>query len=405
MIKKELSIKAIEQIICYQFHNKELLGKLFADKDAFNRQACDDGKNVFEKFLAKACSKPIFDVKPSYATLTYEQKLAINKEIFEDDNAHNFFASLKKIGLNDYLHFNESTTPQAIYDFVFMLINAIKVDCNNDENILQTVINKITLYDYAIYYPNFEYDKLNLQFVFDSYQCKHALMEIYCPKYLAYSHQDATETFNYLAYYFIDLDNKMADDNDELKAIWKNIKFDDNLLGQFDRITKKNKLYYGFLWLHDEYYWYFLVFVAKFNLAFFAKSETKKEAKKLAVIAFIKYYMSNDDNEKYLIEDGNAISLNYLFFSLLITKLDLHHYDKSRLSTFDWAHTSSNHLIKELDNNNIFSLTVIQKDQGKSTCMLFVNGSNQAFGFLGWNNQNALMNACSLLINYYKHLA
>ena len=392
-------INKIEQIICYHFNNQELLNKLFNKNLLFKHDEYQNGLNIFESFIKAKVGK----ITNGNLPINYHYKYEDIKEMFEDDSAQTFYSSLKKIGLNEYLHFNESTDPYQIYDFIFLLINAIDVDSNHNNQQLMNSLNKITLFDYLISYPTFEYDKLNLQFVFDSYQCKHAHMQIHCPKFQTYFHQDALDTFDYLAYYFIDLFNKTADENDQLKSIWNNVKLNENLLVQLDNITKQNNLYYGFLWLHDEYYWYCLVFVSKFNLAFFAKSEFKEDAKLLAIKSFINYYANQDDDEKYLIEDGKAVSLDYLFFNLLAINLDLHHYDKNKLLTFDWNQVNEHNLINELNKNQIFSLSIMQKDHGKYTCVIFANNSVDAFGFVANSYQLALLNACKLLINYYQH--
>ena len=395
----EKDLKRIEQIICYKFNNQGLLTNLFNQEVIVNHEARANGLNIFEWFL-----KTKVDFMHNYDSIKkYHYQYEDIKEMFEDDNASNFYSSLKKIGLNEYLHFNESTNPQKIYDFVFLLINAISVDCNNNKQHIIKAINKITLYDYVIYYPGFEYKQLDFRFALDSYQCKHITMEIYCPKFLAYNHQEAIATFDYLAHYFIDLKNKVADDNDQLKSIWNDNKFNDQLLIKLDSVTKRNKLYYGFLCLHDEYYWYCLVFVSKFNLAFFAKGQSKEEAKLLAVTAFIKHYTNCNDDEKYLIEDGKAIDLNTLFFVLLANKIDLHYSNETKLHDFNWKSANCNQLISQLDAANIYSLTVIQKDWGKSTAVIFVAGAIQAFGSLTWSNPSAVKYACKQLIKYYLH--
>ena len=397
-------IKAIEQIISYEFNNKDLLVKLFNNPTLQNHDAYENGLNKFEEFIAKECDNKIFDINDYYKDLNHGEKILYNHDLFESDENNNFYSSLNKIGLTKYLNFDEKTTHQEIYRFVFNLFNAIAVDSNNDWQKLATAINKITLYKYVLYYPNFEYDKLDLQFAFRSYQCKHAIMQIYCPKFLTYSHQEANDTFNYLAYYYVDLLQKTTKDFPQLENIWAKANFEDDELTSFEKIAKENDLNIGYLYLQDEYYWYCLVFISKFDLAFFAKSEKKEEAKQFAINAFIKHYAHLDNqDEGMLTYEGKAVDVTMLFFNMLYDKLNLHHYDCDKMQTFNWNSAHVDHLIHQLDECNINSLQIYQRFANDTNCLLFVKNLPQAFSTNGKNETDALINASALLIKHFLH--
>lgn len=395
-------IKTIEQIICYEFHNKQLLAKLFANQIPFDHNAYENGLNIFESFIHKESKKPIFDNLSYYNHLNDEQKIWYNRDLFESDETDNFYTSLEKIGLNKYLNFNRDTPRHNIYEFVFHLINAIDADCNSDWATLSKVINKITLYDYVLYYPGFEESKLDFQFAFNSYQCKHAILEINCPKFLTFAHQTVSETYPYLMYYFVDLNWKTAKDYPDLKDIWNNVNYDDDIVKQFESIAKEHHLNTGYLYLHDEYYWYCLAFASKYKDAFFAKSEKKEEAKKLAVVNFLKNCNKLSGSELSELEhDQQAVGLMFLFANMLHLKLDLPNFNEHLFDKLNLKNVPSNHLIRLFDRNNIYTLQVYQQFANQTNCLLFVKNLPTAFSATGSNQTDALINTCELLIKQY----
>lgn len=395
-------IKTIEQIISYEFNDKELLANLFVTPFVYHHDEYENGLNLFEAFIRKQCNKPIFTSSSYYDNLSDQDKFYYNQELFESNENNNLYASLAKIGLTKYLHFNETTPKKDIYDFLFCLINAINLDCKGDWAKLAKAINKLTLYDYVVNYPNFEYEKLGWQFAFSSYQTKHAVLEINCKKFLTHSHQDVNETYAYLMYYYVDLFFKTAKDYPELKGIWDHVNFEDDVVMQFESIAKEHDLNTGYLYLRDEYYWYCLAFASKYKDAFFAKSENKESAKQLAVTNFLRNCNKFDDNSLFELENnGMAIDLCFLFANMLHLKLDLPNFNEHLFDKLNLKNVPSNHLIRLFDRNNIYTLQVYQQFANQTNCLLFVKNLPTAFSATGSNQTDALINTCELLIKQY----
>ena len=405
MLSQE-NLKEIEQIICYQFHNKDLLIKLFEAEIPYDEFAYRNGSRLFWDFIGKQCENKIFKANSYYWELNHNGKIEYNEELFKYNEEPLLYWCLQKNGLNKYLHFNENTDLRLIYDFVYYLINAVSIDCNENWTYLTKTISKLVLYDYVLSDPFFPYNSLNWEFAFNSKQCNHAILEIKCPKLLTYSHQNASDIYTYLSHYFVDLCQKTAKDYPKLNGIWTKVNFQDDFIPQFEKIALDHELNVGYLYLHDEYYWYCLAFASKFSLAFFAKSEKKEAAVQLVVTAFIKHYShldNNDDDENKLCDKGIAVDLATLFFNSLLAKLDLHLYDKSKLQGINWKDMNKNHLISQLNNHQIFNLQVFQKFDTCCNCLLFVRDIPIAFSANGTNESNALTNTCDLLIKHYVH--
>lgn len=401
------AIEEIEQIICYHFKDKQLLVNLFNKDSQINHQWLIDGEIIFENTLHDLIDK----VLPVSNSTSMEQQEIFNyrKEWLLQDEPF-FYYQFKRLGLTKYLPFdgNDLNNAKLVYQFVFLLFNAIALDSKLNQQAIEITFSKLTYFaywkeaiknhDHADYLDQFF--KVDWDFATRRTPCcKNLIMEINSSLLTTYYEQDALELYSYLYHCFIDVTEKSFDNDERYKDLFSNVDFNQDLIAQFEEITTAKSLSTGYLYLHDEYYWYCLVMVDKFEYACFARSEKKEEAKKQAVIEFLKFYQKPMSNQ--LSTNDNIHLTIWNAFNWIKISLDFEIFPTNNALKFDFKNKKANHLKAELNDDNIFTWSIFQSRKNQTKCTLIIAKCPVAFSANGTNEINALTKTCELLIKHY----
>ena len=381
-------IEKIETIICFPFNKKQLLVNLFNSNKPYSQQAINNGQEIFKSLLQlviandKSISK---QDRPTYYDDFYglfsKNKYWVNQ--------------LNKLGLSKYLPANEENK----LDFVYCLIDAMDSDVAHDQHKLLTAFKKLIYYDHSLKNPLFmDHNKLDWDYLLTSNFGKNLTLEIACPRFVTYSHQNLGELYSYLYYSYIDLYGNDADNDPKLKDIWTSINLDKNPLKQFDQICAEYHLNVGTFLLRDQYYWYCICFVGKFKYCFATKSEKKDDAKNASIMHFLTYYHNQNRLPLDLKNHDNKELASV--FNQVQTQLGLPHVDEDQLKKIIWAKVKPTTLVHELNKNDFFTLCIYHYEKKQSNCTVCVSGCEQAFSANGSGETNALAAANQLLINY-----
>lgn len=383
-------IEKVETIICFPFTKKQLLVNLFNANKPYSQQAINNGQEIFKSLLQ----------------LVIANDKQINKQ--EQQEYYDDFLSrigknrywvnqLNKLGLAKYLPNDDENK----IDFVYCLIDAMDNDVAHDQHKLLTAFKKLIYYDHSLNNPLFmDYNELDWNYLLTSNYGKNLTLEITCPRFVTYHHQNLGELYSYLYYSYIDLFGKYADDDVNLKDIWTTINLNKNPINQFNQICTEHQLNVGTFFLKDQYYWYCVSFVGKFKYCFASKSEKKEDAKNASIMQFLTYY--HDKNRMPLdLKDHNHKELASLF-SHVQTQLGLPFVNEDELKKIAWAKVKATSLVHELNKNDFFTLCIYHYDKKQSNCTVCVTGCEQAFSANGSGETNAQAAANQLLINYCK---
>ena len=403
------AIEEIEQIICYHFKDKQLLVNLFNKDSKIDHQGLIDGEIIFENTLHCLIDKALL---VSHSILNEQQEIFdYRKEWLLQDEPF-FYYQFKRLGLTKYLPFdgNDLNNARLIYQFVYLLFNAIALDSKSNHQAIEITFSKLTYFAYwkqAV--KNHDHrDYLNQFFKVDwdfatrrTPCCKDLIMEINSSLLTTYYEQDAHELYSYLYHCFIDLTKKSFDNEEGYKDLFSNVDFNQDLIAQFEAIAAAKSLNTGYLYLHDEYYWYCLVMVDKFEYACFAHSEKKEEAKKQAVWEFLKFYQKPSNNQS-TINDNIHLAIRNAFNWIEIS-LDFAIFPTNNTLKFDFKNKKANHLKVELNDDNIFTWSIFQSEKNQTKCTLLVAKCPVAFSAHGTNESNSLTKTCELLIKHYTY--
>ena len=386
---KDNDIEKVETIICYPFNKKELLIDLF-NNSKYSQQAINNGQELFNSLLQLVIANDKLINKAQQTE--YFQDFA-NRF---DKNAY-WTKQLAKLGLSNYLHINEDES----IDFIYSLLDAMSKDVNHDQHKLITAFKKLIYYDHSLNNPLFmDHYELDWDYIASTNYGKNLTLEITCPRFVTYSHQNLNELYSYLYYSYIDLFGKYYDEDQTLKDVWTKVDLDKNPIGQFMQICTDHEFNVGTFFLKDQYYWYCISFVGKFKYCFTAKAEKKDDAKNASIIKFLTYYHEQNRNEPNLKEHDNKQLTN--IFGYVQSKLGLPLVDEDELKKIYWPNAKATNLIHELNKHDFFTLAIFYYEKNHSNCTVCVNGCEQAFSGNGSGETNALASANALLIDYCK---
>lgn len=375
MLKGNDNITNVENIICYTFKNKEPLVKLFNEEIPYSQQAINNGQYIFAKLMQKLVDKD--------PRINQQDKNEYVKDALIDYQKPKFWQKqLTKLNLNQYRNFSD----EQARDFVYCLLDAISKDSNWNESYLIHTFDKLLYYNYLIHNQIEFYDDLNWDALSVMQKDYSLMMEIDCDRFFTYSHQNVEELWAYLYYCYQDLFDKYYDDNDEIKSVWKSIDLDKDYVKQFDQICQANHFYTGTCFLHDQYYWYCLMFVGKFKYCFTSRGEKKEDAKSEAIKEFI-YYYQQDQIKDPLPTDPVCKDLNTQLYSIQ-SRLGIPNFgDDENNKKIDWATAKKTTLIHTLNKAKLFNLAIYHFNDKQSNCTLLVNGCKQALVPTEWGKQ------------------
>lgn len=383
---KDNDIEKVETIICFPFNKKELLTTLFNNGN-YSQQAINNGQEIFKDLLQLVVAND--------KLISQDDKEESYQDFLNRFSKNTYWVNqLQKLGLSVYgIPENESA------NFIYSLLDVMSKDVAHNQHKLLTAFKKLIYYDHSLSNPLFmNHYELDWDYLANSNFGKNLTLEITCPRFITYYHQNLSELYSYLYYSYIDLFDHFNDDNETLKDVWTSVDLNNNPIKEFSKICTDHNFNVGTFFLRDQYYWYCINFVGKFKYCFAAKSEKKEDAKNASIMKFLQYYhQSNRKAPDLKIHDNKELS------ALLInvqSKLDLQSNDEDELKQIYWPSTKATTLIHELNKHDFFTLSIFYYEKNHSNCTICLNHCTQAFSANGSGETIAQANASQLLINY-----